>query len=621
MTDLDDIPVAGRDVAGIDDDVLLYGPPGTGKTTQAARRVVELLETTSYEMDDVCWVTYRRDLAQQTLDDLVAYGLLDEHEFSHPRRGKTRWLGTMHAVGYRLAGDELGSPADTDDKEEFAYHHNLPYDPAAIRTTPGELLFNTFHWLHGQRLDPANPRHAVEAPALADLQDRGFDRDIPSLYEDWQQYLGDDLCEFADMLKVPLDEEFTPPTKILVLDELHDFNRLMLDTAMMWANAADVVIAAGDPDQVINWFDGARRGHFDDVREELGLDEVLLDTSYRVFSTAGNIADHLLANAHRPPPVTQQTTGMVSEYRSPTFQQSGAEWSVPDPDDPASPVWLCDRHSTGSTMYLARTRAQVQALCQALDQGGVLYHSQNDFNGWRDTLLLRLHNALQKLTTIDRSSLGAGAGNQSLKTYQTSGKPPAAVEFLPQEVIALLDRTPASYLDLSRGGMDSRLDDLDHPTASIPTGADIQEWVSPVFWDEIATGAAAVRELNKTGSVTNPTLHADDRSRLRRALVRYDQPVSADDIDVSVLTIHAAKGKQADDVVLYDGITSRIRTQMNQSSDVRENEWRTWYVAVTRAAERLHILRDAFEWTSSIIPTDARQIAANPAATTGGEAE
>jgi DNA helicase-2/ATP-dependent DNA helicase PcrA len=96
-----------------------------------------------------------------------------------------------------------------------------------------------------------------------------------------------------------------------------------------------------------------------------------------------------------------------------------------------------------------------------------------------------------------------------------------------------------------------------------------------------------------------------DRHAIRRALQRYDDPArTGADTGIAVLTIHASKGRDADHVVLYDGITSRISREMNKSDATQANEHRTWYVACTRAKKTLHIMRDGFDWTTSVIPQD-----------------
>lgn len=74
------------------------------------------------------------------------------------------------------------------------------------------------------------------------------------------------------------------------------------------------------------------------------------------------------------------------------------------------------------------------------------------------------------------------------------------------------------------------------------------------------------------------------------------------------MTIHASKGQEATDVVVYNGITDTIKQAMRADEEARKNEWRVWYVALTRASERVHVMHDAFRWTSSIAPLGIRGI-------------
>jgi ATP-dependent exoDNAse (exonuclease V) beta subunit len=55
-------------------------------------------------------------------------------------------------------------------------------------------------------------------------------------------------------------------------------------------------------------------------------------------------------------------------------------------------------------------------------------------------------------------------------------------------------------------------------------------------------------------------------------------------------------------VAVYDGVTKRIMESMNRDEAERRNEWRTWYVAFTRASENLIVLKDGFEFTRRFLP-------------------
>jgi len=104
------------------------------------------------------------------------------------------------------------------------------------------------------------------------------------------------------------------------------------------------------------------------------------------------------------------------------------------------------------------------------------------------------------------------------------------------------------------------------------------------------------------------------------AAERYDLPLSLDDAETRVLTIHASKGAEASNVVVYDGITGTIADSMEQSPTLRENEARTWYVALTRASERLHFIRGAFGY-DTYLPDDLEPWAASAAEQMRGETD
>jgi superfamily I DNA/RNA helicase len=57
---------------------------------------------------------------------------------------------------------------------------------------------------------------------------------------------------------------------------------------------------------------------------------------------------------------------------------------------------------------------------------------------------------------------------------------------------------------------------------------------------------------------------------------------------VRVSTIHGSKGGEADHVVVLREMAQRTHREMREVSE--EDEARVWYVAVTRARERLSIV-------------------------------
>jgi len=69
-----------------------------------------------------------------------------------------------------------------------------------------------------------------------------------------------------------------------------------------------------------------------------------------------------------------------------------------------------------------------------------------------------------------------------------------------------------------------------------------------------------------------------------------------------VLTIHAAKGMEADTVALYDGIPPAVSEDIDWNKTKQRAESRVWYVAATRAAEKLMVFRDRWDYCERYLP-------------------
>ena len=59
---------------------------------------------------------------------------------------------------------------------------------------------------------------------------------------------------------------------------------------------------------------------------------------------------------------------------------------------------------------------------------------------------------------------------------------------------------------------------------------------------------------------------------------------------VKLSTIHAAKGREADNVLLILDTTKTIREAIEKSQDKEDEENRVWYVGVTRTKQNLYIM-------------------------------
>lgn len=589
----------------ITDSVAFHGPPGTGKTTTAAATVGRLLRDHDYDISDVAWVTYRRSLAQDTLERLADWDVIDERQLDDPTKGATRFIGTAHAVGNRCS-DIAEEPAAPWQRAKFCEDRGMRFwTSEPWEDSPGKLLFRVLDYLANANQQPTDTEALHACPAYDDLKDEWSGNVVDAWY-DWRDYKAQmQLIDFHEMLSRPLENNNGPNRDILVIDEYHDVTGLMDALFRQWMDDAEIVLVAGDPHQVVNAYDGASPEYF----ESLDLPTVLLPRSFRCTPEHWQVATSMLQRAHEPPNVSVDGDGLVTEYGSPTFEHSSENgWvTLPGPDDTASPGWLVNKYS-GSTLLLARTQVQADGIGAALETAGIPYRSQRDLHGWnteegRKRLLL--HNALQKLEGYTPGHLNYG-GNTGFDRFSGGTREPRTTKLTNEEAALLLDAVNARVLDISRSDAEDQADNLRDSNGEVSL-LDLDTWLTSEFWERYTAGAASVDRLNRSALGSGVKGKREIRA-IRRALVEQDGPVDPDDIDTWAITIHASKGMEADDVAVYDGITNSILEGMRTSDKTQRNEYRTWYVACSRASKRLHIMRDAFGYMSSIIPDPVQEV-------------
>lgn len=600
LENLDDVVLTGVEDHPPDASVKLYGPPGTGKTTQSAGRVARLLRDYDYTVDDVAWCTYRRSLADETLQRLARWGVVSQKQLEQPKKGPTRHISTFHAVANRTVGG-IGEMVNWGDKKAFCGLNDLrlskrnPWD-----RPPGELLFQVFDYMANNRLDPHDGVDLNMVPMIDDLRE-SKSVDVAMLWDEWNDFKGQrGIYDFHEQLEAPLKHNTTPGKDILVIDEYHDATPLMAELSEYWMEQAEIVIVAGDPDQVVNNYAGADPEYFARVE----LPEVLLDTTYRVPYEHWGVASSVLSNAHTPPRVSKNSGGVFGTFTSPSFSHSQETgWIVPSSDTPQSPVWFVDQYGN-DMMFLTRTQKQADGVACALEEAGVLFKTQTtmDRQGWgasgREDMSTRtaLYNALQKLSALGPNDFNTRGG---LSRYSTGSQTsPRNVKLSPPEAAAMLDHTKATYLERTRENTTGVVESIDKRDETV-TAEEFAQHVTPEFWNVYTSAAASVSELIKTGKKTS-TLRDRDLEALPAALSRNDGPI--DEVETKVYTIHGSKGTEASNVVVWDGVTNRILEETKSSAETLENEWRTWYVALTRASDRLFVGRGGFDWVQGWLP-------------------
>jgi len=567
----DDVSLKGPEYPP-DASVKLNGPPGTGKTTQLLERLTSLLDD-GVHVRDVTFVTYRKEMAAEFLRRLHDKGYIDEKEAEKPYKHDTRHFGTLHGVCNRITSD-AAVVTDSDRREFLFEEYKAEYDTSSSGNSIGSLLFDAYDWC------VENKQHSfLRAPNYREIADRSISPPSFSEFDEaWRAFKkegnddGKPLMDFSGMLREVDDRGLRPNGDVLIVDEYHDMTPIMASICERWMESFDTVIVGGDPLQAIYSYKGADPSYFSD----LDLPEVVLDRTYRVPSHIWEYARSVIE--HTPPQIEPDAEG--GEVRA----------VVGEPNQVQA------KYGDGSVMFLARTQSQLYDIAHDLRSAGVIFRSQEGIGGWNNSsTLLGLYNALQKIRNAQPiDNVNPETGQTGMARYEdedvdSNVRLPETVTLEPNEALKLVTYTPAGYFTDTKKDMKSYA-----KGAQNVTGTDLLQRVEPSFWGDLTRGGQSVDNL----------LTYDAKDTLRAALERNSRPYPA--IEAAnvpdVLTIHAAKGKEADTVALYDGIPGAVQRNIRQGHREMKAESRVWYVGVTRAAERLLVFRDQWDYVDEYLP-------------------
>lgn len=622
--------LVGGEIADASESARLYGPPGTGKSTQSAFRIATLAEETGLPASQVTVVTYRSALAGVVRQRLMDWDVYEARENVSPaspaEENPFRFWSTIHAAAARATGfmeridddeDGLAGMVTPRAEREFCSEIGINHLPAKPwQETRWTTFYDLYTYAKSNLLDigqndhiagdgtPLRADHGAERRLEDFREEWGARASIEEIAKRWERFKREnDVHDFYELLVAALDGGL-PPTRLVVIDEYHDVTPLMAAVAERWIDAAQTAIVAGDPDQVVNAYAGATPRFFEELDSRVGTDlpVIQLSRSWRCPDEHYAAASRVLRTQREPPALTTNGAGEILRHHAPSLDHDDEEWRLPDRELENNPVDLWRRFGP-DVMFLSRTQKQADGVAAALDAAGIVYVSQEGVEGdWEERLTL-----LRGLDLLEDVRPETAVESNRLSEFDTDASEPKSPEnraLSQAEARTLIRHTNGHYLDSDREKVLEELratkSDQDIPLTALV------EHVTDKWWLRYGSGKTSIGELTR--------LSNRDREAMQNAWNRYDDRFEmALASGTRVLTIHASKGAEASDVVVFDGITGRIQDALEQRQAARENEARTWYVALTRASQRLHVIRDAFEWTDPYLPPDLEPHAADEA--------
>ncbi|MHB1165356.1 MAG: ATP-dependent DNA helicase UvrD2 [Candidatus Nanopelagicales bacterium] len=535
-------------LAGLDDEQravaeALHGPvvvlagAGSGKTRAITHRIAYAVATGQHDPRRTLAVTFTTRAAGEMRSRLRTLGV----DGVQVRTFHAAALRQLRFFWPRLSGGAFPEllPSKARLVAEAARKSGAPTDTATIRDLSADLEWAKVSFLSGDAIAAAaTATHrslAIDGALLARVQ---------SAYEDAKADRG--LLDFEDVLLVTagaletrpdIADEVQAAYRWFTVDEFQDVNALQHRLLGLWLGERDDLCVVGDANQTIYTFTGATSQYLAGFsRRYPDATEVRLERCYRCTPQIVGLANAVIAAAERPSPATS----LVLRSQRPAGPAPTIEACPDDVAEAASVAERAKAYLASGTpgrdiAVLFRINAQSAVLEEAFAEAGVpvvLRGTERFFDR------PEVREAVTRLRGAARAGEAAGPLGDSVRA-----------------VLGIVGWTP------------------DPPRTS---GA-VRE-----RWESLSALASLADELAVALGESLPAFIAelDARAEAQHA------PVGD---GVTLASIHSAKGLEWPVVFVVGCSDGLLPLQHAETPAQVEEERRLAYVAITRAADRLHL--------------------------------
>ena len=603
----------------LDGPVLMLAGAGTGKTAALTARLAHLIRSRRAWPSEILCVTFTNRAAREMRERVG--------QLIGPAVEGMPWLGTFHAIAARMLrrhAELVGLQSnytiiDTDDQLRLLKQLIQANDLDEKRWPARQLAGLIDRWKN-RGLGP-DQLDAAENEAYAN----GRGRQFYQLYQDRLKALN--ACDFGDLLLHMVNifraerdvlEQYQQRFKFIMVDEYQDTNQVQYLWLRLLAQTRQNICVVGDDDQSIYSWRGAEVANILRFEKDFpGANVVRLEQNYRstpdILAAASGLID---ANSER------LGKTLWTERNGGDKVRVIGVWDGPEEARRVGDeIERLEREGAPLDRVAILVRAQFQTR-EFEDRFITIGLNYRIVGGFRFYERAEIRDALAYLRVIAQpaddlaferiyNTPKRGLGDKTLEKLHRHARARGMPLALAAIEIADTDELPAR----ARNTLLSLMRDF-------ARWRDLSKSVSPAelartLLDESGYTAAlqAERSAEATGRLEN-------LSELARAMEDYEtlgdflEHVSlvmdndaADDVEkVTLMTIHAAKGLEFDNVFLpgwEEGVFPSQRALDEGGLAALEEERRLAYVAITRARRRCTIVHAANrriygQWTSSI---------------------
>jgi DNA helicase-2/ATP-dependent DNA helicase PcrA len=599
--------------------VLMLAGAGTGKTATLTARLAYLIRTRRAWPSGILCVTFTNKAAREMKERVG--------QLVGPAVEGMPWLGTFHAIAARLLrrhAELAGLQAnytiiDTDDQLRVL-KQLIQTEGLDEKRWPARQLAACIDRWKNKGLNPAD-LSAADSESYANGQGQKFYR----LYQNRLEALN--ACDFGDLLLHTLNilrqhreilEQYQQRFKYILVDEYQDTNQVQYLWLRLLAQEHRNICVVGDDDQSIYSWRGAEIANILKFEKDFpGAKVVRLEQNYRstpdILAAASGLID---ANSQRLGKTLWTTRNGGDKVRV------IGVWDGPEEARRVGEeAERLEREgaSLASVAILVRAQFQTREFEDRFIAIGLPYKIVGGFRFYeraeiRDALAyLRLiaqpsdDLAFERIYNTPKRGLGDKTLEKMHRHARTRGVPLslAAVEIcdtdeLParaRNTLLALMRDVARWRDFAK---------VNSPAELARTVLDESGYTAMLQAEKSAESAGRLENLAELARAMEEYETLGDF--LEHVSLVMDNEAASDADKITIMTIHAAKGLEFNEVFLVgweEGVFPSQRALDEGGLASLEEERRLAYVAITRARRRCTILHAANrriygQWTSSI---------------------
>ncbi len=562
--------------------VAVIAGPGTGKTRTLVNRIVHLVETHGVSPALITAVTFTNKAAEEMRTRLSS-------SFTDKRLVSEMTIGTFHSICLKYLSDSGQSVSIISEQNALGIIRDI-LRQLNIKQSPRKVLQYISLFKCGL------PAASADTP-----------EQIINLYQEALNQYG--AMDFDDILLNALsifeDSDFsdTVPFTHVLVDEFQDINPVQYRLVKAWSKHSDSVFVIGDPDQSIYGFRGADPACFNQFMAEYpDVRRIQLVQNYRSTPEILKCAQAVIVSDDSKEMLAAQKPGGL-KVRLLTIKDAFSEAlfvakeinrmvggldmlevhhaSAPDP--------YALKRGFSDIAVLYRTNRQARAIEQCLLKEDIPYivAGRDDFLSDPEVshalaffrYLVNPGDMLSLKTCLGVSLQNTESIRQILDAYAQTEKTPKALS-------EIIDNMPPD-LTMDTSVFNERLLRYLSIIQNEKPGILVESWIK-----EHALEDSAPMKLFAHTAV----MYADVPSFLNALMIGQDSDVmrsgkrSYSPDAVTLMTLHCAKGLEFPAVFLCGVSDGFIPFRHHSGSCDLDEEWRLFYVGMTRAQDELILL-------------------------------